>query len=348
VEVVVKRVDDGKMYCQVIYGEYIKPGKAMNLPGCEYTKDVLTEKDKVNLTHAMKTGWDIVAASYVRNAKSAKVVREFISSSGMKLIAKIEDGEGIKNLEEILPEVHGIMIARGGLGLELGLEKILLVQKDLIKRLNHAGLPVITATQMLESMNKNPKPTRAEATDVANAILLGTDAVMLSGESAMGKYPVESVKMMQQIAAEVEKEIKPELLDDGAFAPLTTKAIAKAAAEVCISMGEDLDSVIIVSKSGTTARLVARHGIKQPIFVFTSTDNNKRALMLSKCIDCTFKFEGIKGRVSNYNRDTAIRIILKQALKEGVIKKGQKILFLGKTPVDKEEFFPNLFEIIKI
>jgi pyruvate kinase len=348
VEVVVKRIDDGKMYCQVIYGEYIKPGKALNLPGCEYSKEVLTLKDKENLTHAMKTGWDIVAASFIRNAKSARTIKEFISSSNMKLIAKIEDAEGIENLEEILPEVNGIMIARGGLGLELGLEKIPLVQSNLIKRLNIAGLPVITATQMLESMHRSPKPTRAEATDVANAILLGTDAVMLSGESAMGRYPVESVKMISQIANEVEKNIEPVVLKERANAPLTTEAITKAAAEVCISMDKDLDSVIVVSKTGTTARLLARHGIKQPIYVFTSTEANKRALMLTKCIERAFLFEGLKGKASNYNRDSAIRIILKQALKEGAIKKNQKILFLGKTPVDKEEFFPNLFEIIKI
>ncbi len=345
---VVKRIDSGQMFCQVVYGEILSPGKALHLPGCEYSREVLTEKDKENLSHAIKTGWDMVSASFVRDGKSARTVREAMGKSEMKLIAKIEDQEGIENLDEILDEVNGVMIARGGLGLELGLEKILLVQMELIKKLNIAGMPVITATQMLESMTNSPRPTRAEATDVANAILQGSDAVMLSGESAMSKYPVEAVKMMDTIAREVEKTVEPKILRGNVKAPLTTGAIAKAAAEVCISMGEELDSVIVVSKTGTTARLLARHSISQPIFVFTSSEINKRALMLTKGISKTFLFEGLNVKEEYYNRDKAIKIILSQAFREGIIKKGQRVLFLGKTPVDKEEFFPNLFEIVKV
>ena len=347
-ELVVKRIDSGQMFCQVVYGEVLSPGKALHLPGCEYSREILTEKDRENLSHAIKTGWDMVSASFVRNAKSARAVREAMGKSEMRLIAKIEDQEGIENLDEILDEVNGVMIARGGLGLELGLEKILLVQRDLITKLNAAGMPVITATQMLESMTTNSRPTRAEATDVANAILQGSDAVMLSGESAMGKYPVEAVKMMDLIAREVEKTIKPKILRGDVKAPLTTGAIAKAAAEVCIKMGEELDAVVVVSKTGTTARLLARHSIAQPIFVFTSSEVDKRALMLTKCISKAFLFEGLNVREENYSRDKAIKIILSRAFREGVVKKGQRILFLGKTPVDKEEFFPNLFEVVKL
>jgi pyruvate kinase len=201
---------------------------------------------------------------------------------------------------------------------------------------------------MLESMTENPRPTRAETTDVANAILQGTDAVMLSGESAMGKYPVEAVKMMAEIAKEVESTIEPKVLSGSVKAPLTTEAISKAAAEVCIGMGESLDCVIIVSKTGATARLLARHAITQPIFAFTSSENNKRFLKLTKGIEGAFMFEGLDIRKDTYNRDKAIKIILARAFKEGIVKKGQKILFLGKTPVDKQEFFPNLFEIVKL
>jgi len=238
VEMVVKRVDNGQMYCQVIYGETLAPGRALSLPGCEYSSEVLTEKDEENLLHAIDTGWDLVSASFIRNAESAKEIKKAIGEADIKLIAKIEDAEGIKNIDEILEEVDGIMIARGGLGLELGLEKIPIVQRDLLSKLNVAGLPVITATQMLESMTDNPRPTRAETTDVANAILQGTDAVMLSGESAIGKYPVESVKMMSEIAMEVERTIEPKVLSGSIKAPLTTEALSKAAAEVCIGMGK--------------------------------------------------------------------------------------------------------------
>ncbi len=347
VEMIVRKIESGQMFCKVVYGEYLYPARALSLPGCNYSKEVLTAKDVENLSHAIKTGWDLVSASFVRDAKSARAVRVAMGNSEMKLIAKIEDAEGIENLEEILEEVDGIMIARGGLGLEIGLEKIPLAQRNLISKLNIAGMPVITATQMLESMTKNPRPTRAETTDVANAILQGTDAVMLSGESAIGKYPVEAVKIMSEIAVEVEKTIKPKLIRGRSIAPLTTESIAKAAAEVCINMGEDLDAVIVVSKTGTTARLLSRHSIVQPVFVFTSSTFNKRALMLTKGITKVFLFEGLNVKEEIYNRDRAIKIILSRAFKDGVVKKGQKILFLGKTPVDKDEFFPNLFEIVK-
>ncbi len=347
-ELVIRRIDSGKMYCQVVYGDFLSPGKALSLPNCNYATEVLTKKDKENLNHAIKTGWDIVSASFIKNVQSAREVREAMGNSDMKLIAKIEDHEGVENIDEILTEVDGIMIARGGLGLELGLEKIPLVQKKLISKLNTSGLPVITATQMLESMTENPRPTRAETTDVASAVLQGTDAIMLSGESAMGKYPVESVEMMSSIAKEVEATIEPNVILGNVNAPLTTQAISKAAAEVCISMGGDLDGVIVVSKTGATARLLARHSISQPIFVFTSNENNKRFLNLTKGISKSFKFEGLGITESGCNRDGAIRMILSEAFEKGIVKKGQKILFLGKTPVDKEEFFPNLFEIVRL
>lgn len=347
-EVVVRRIDAGRMYCQVIYGEFLAPGKALSLPGCDYSREVLTEKDRENLSHAIKTGWDLVSASFIRDAKSAREVRKAMGDSDMKLIAKIEDPEGVENIDEIISEVDGIMIARGGLGLELGLEKIPLVQKEIISKLNTSGLPVIVATQMLESMHDNPRPTRAETTDVANAILQGADAVMLSGESAMGKYPVESVEMMASIAKEVEPNISPAVLSGQTNAPVTTQAISKAAAEVCISMGKDLDAVIVVSKTGATARLLARHSISQPIFVFTSSETNKRFLKLTKGISNSFKFEGLNVSEKGCNRDRAIRIILAMAFETEIVKKGQKVLFLGKTPVDKEEFFPNLFEIVRL
>ena len=348
VQLVVKGVHMGKMLCEVVFGHIIKPGASLNVPGCEYSKEILTDKDKQNLKHAIETGLDIVSVSFIRNVESARFINEFIGDSQMKLIAKIEDEEGVNNIDQILREVSGIMIARGGLGVEMGLAKIPLVQDVLIKRLNEAGLPVVTATQMLESMTKNPRPTRAEATDVTNAILQGTDAVMLSGESAMGKYPVESVKVLAEIARETEDSIDPKIVEGRAEAPLTTDAIAKAAAGVCINMKEGLDAVIVVSKTGTTARLLSRHNIKQPVFAFTSSEIYKRGLMLSKGISQAFLFKGMDGEECKYDRDCGIKTILDIALKEGIVHRGQKILFLGKTPVDKVEYFPNLFEIVRI
>lgn len=203
----VDRIVGSDMYWKVEFGESLKPGKAMNLPGASVTSVVLTEKDKENLRHAIETGWDSVSASFIQSAAAAKYVREFIGDNKMKLIAKIEDQSGIDNIDEILENVDGIMIARGGLDVELGYEKVPMVQRLLIKKAKAAGKPVITATQMLESMTYNPRPTRAEVNDVATAILLGSDAVMLSGESSAGKYPVETLQTIVKIAQETEKHM---------------------------------------------------------------------------------------------------------------------------------------------
>ncbi len=206
VELELKKIEGDKMFCEVVVGQLMKPGKALNLPGADYTSQVLTEKDKVNLKHGMKTGWDSVSASFIQNAESAKKVKSFIGDS-LKLIVKIEDQEGLDNIDEILEVVDEVMIARGGLGVELGLEKVHIAERYLIKKCNEAGKFVIAATEMMQSMTEKPKPTRAEVSDVTVAILLGSDAIMLSGESASGKYPVETVQWVTKIALEAEKHI---------------------------------------------------------------------------------------------------------------------------------------------
>ncbi len=212
VELILEEVKEDKMITTVKYGKEIKPGKAINLPGCDYSKLVMTEKDKTNLAHGIKTGWTSVSASFIQNAKSAQTVRNFINENSkdipekdrMELFAKIEDRNGIINIKDILEVVDGIMIARGGLGVELGLEKVPLAQRILINECNEANVKEITATQMLESMTDNPRPTRAEVNDVATAVLHGTDFVMLSSESAAGKYPIEAVEWLTKIILETE------------------------------------------------------------------------------------------------------------------------------------------------
>lgn len=206
VELRLEKIEGDQMICKVITGQVMKPGKALNLPGANYTSQVLTEKDKVNLKHGMETGWDSVSASFIQNKAAAIKVKDFIGDT-LKLVAKIEDQDGLDNIDEILEIVDEVMIARGGLGVELGLEKVHIAQRFLTKKCNEANIPVITATEMLQSMTDNPKPTRAEVSDVTTAILLGSDAVMLSGESAAGKYPVEAVKFLTKIALEAEKHL---------------------------------------------------------------------------------------------------------------------------------------------
>lgn len=366
VELIVEKVIDDQMYCTVTYGEMIKPGKALNLPGCDYTTEILTAKDRENLVHSLKTGWEFVSASFIQDGASARYIKDFIDqeykklvASGeiakvdirptapMKIIAKIENQDGVDNIDEILDIVDGVMVARGGLGVELGLEKVHAVQKLLIDKCNDLGKQVITATQMLESMIMNPRPTRAEVNDVATAIYQGTDAIMLSAESSAGKYPVGAIVMMQTIAKETESNIDGDVNESIIPYAVTADALTKAIASVCNSHDE-IKSVILVSKSGTTARLLSRHRIKQDIFVFTSDEFYRNTLLMSKGITKALLFEGIERSSDNFSRDNAVDIIIEQAKKAGIVEKGQKVLFVGKTPMKSEEYFPNIFEIIDI
>lgn len=355
VEMKIVKIEGDQMHCEVVYGQLLKPGKAMNLPGADIVTEVLTEKDKTNLKHAIETGWDFVSASFIQNAKAAQYVQSFIKEHSadknnpqMKLIAKIEDQDGVDNIDEILEYVDGVMVARGGLGVELGLEKVPHVQRLLIEKCNAVGKPVITATQMMESMIENPRPTRAEISDVATAVLLGTDSVMLSGESSAGKYPVETVKFLTSTSLIAEEKVMPKIIHTKAHSSTTADALTKAAAEMCIEMDKEIDAVIVISKTGTTPRLLTRHNITQPIYAFVSNDYYMRTLLLSKGIMKAITFEGIQHESADYNRDHAIKTIKEMAISEGIVKKGQKVLFIGKTPINETGYFPNLFEIVEI
>jgi pyruvate kinase len=344
IELVVKEVLQGFMHCEVVFGDVLKPGKALNLPGCSFTTEVLTEKDKENLRHAIVTGWDFVSPSFIQNRQSAEQIKEFIAGSDMKIIAKIENQVGVDNIDSILEIVDGIMVARGGLGIELGLGKVPMIQRALIEKANAAGKPVITATQMLESMTNNPSPTRAEANDVATAVLLGTDAIMLSGESSAGKYPVEAVAFMSKAALEVEESMAPRLQQSRAMdASISADAITKAGASLCIEMAKDIDKVIVVSKSGRTARLLSRHNIAQPIYAFVSRPTFARTLLLSKGIIGAFVQES-----TEMTRDAAVDHILHRAKQEGVVSVNDRVLLICKTPIDGDHYFPNVFELITV
>lgn len=347
VEMELKEIRDDVMICEVIYGETLKPGKALNLPGAEYSNEILTEKDKINLRHSIETGWDFVSASFMNSKESAQAVKDFIGDADMKIIAKIEDEQGVNNIQEILEVVDGVMIARGGLGVEMGLEHVAKAQRELTFLSNIAGKPVITATQMLESMTENPRPTRAEAGDVATAVMLGSDAVMLSGESSAGKYPVEAVKFLHKAAVAAEDQDISMIIEENGFGTTTANAIAKAAAEVCNDLGSDISKVIVVSKSGATARLLARHTIEQPIYLFTSSPFQMRTNLLTRNIVDAFVFEGIQ-HGEGYDRDNAVKIVIEHAKQNGIVEPGEQILFLGKTDIAYHGYFPNVFEVLTV
>lgn len=351
VELKVTEIKGEKIMTKVVFGELLKPAKALNIPGVEITTSPLTEKDKENLTHAINTNWDFVSASFIQSAKSAREINEFIKKqqeqnnpgSGMKLIAKIEDRQGIDNIDEILKEVEGIMVARGGLGVELGLEKVPMVQKYLIDKATKAGKIVITATQMLESMTNNPRPTRAEVNDVATAVYQGTDAVMLSGEASVGKYPAGATAELALISREIEKYINLRIIEERSLYPELTDSLTKAAAEMCRNMSETIDCVVVASRTGMTPRLLGRHRIKQPIYAFVSEPKYLRRMMLSKGINRAFTYNKILS-----DRDKAIRELVKLSLDNRIISENNTVLFIGKTPAETGEYFPNIFEVINI
>ncbi|NTW67286.1 MAG: pyruvate kinase [Nitrospirae bacterium] len=253
---VVRRSVSG-LQCKVIRGGTLKSHKGVNLPGANLTLPSLSPKDRQDLLFGIGRGVDYIALSFVRSASDIEATRSFIRKAGadIPIIAKIEKPEAIRNLEEIIQAADGIMVARGDLGVEMSPEQVPLLQKLIIRACNDAEKPVITATQMLESMIENPQPTRAEASDVANAILDGTDCVMLSGETAVGKHPVQAIAVMARIAEQAETSLDPVPPDKhiGGLDESVAHAACRAAAE------QHARAIVTFTQSGSTALLVSKH-----------------------------------------------------------------------------------------
>ena len=342
VELLVTKILNEKIYTKVLSGKIIKKGKSINTPGLKLSNPPLTKRDIEQIEFCIKDGWDFVSASFIRDLTDVRAVQKHTNGSHMKIIAKIEDAYGLKNYDEILTEVEGIMVARGDLGVEIPYEQLPIAQKEMIRKANEMGKPVITATQMLESMVEKPRPTRAEVSDVANAIFDGTDAIMLSGETSSGKYPIEAVKVMNKVAMETEKFIKPQLLAGDPDGPEVTDALAKAAFEVCTNL--DINCVIVATRTGRTARLLSRFKIKQPIFTFVSEEYYLRRMNLSRGI-YSYIFPK-KYR----DRDHALAGIIELVIKKKLVKESDKVLVVGNAAkaLEKESYFPNIFEIVNI
>ncbi|KXK27264.1 MAG: Pyruvate kinase [candidate division WS6 bacterium OLB20] len=339
----VERVSGGKIYTKVINGTQIKGGKGMNVPGTQLSNPPVTKRDIEQIKFAVQDGWEFIACSFIRNAKDMKTIRRHIGDSPVKLIAKIEDQQGIENFDEILAESDGIMIARGDLGAEVPLERLPILQKEFIYKCNEAAKPVITATNMLESMIDKPLPTRAEITDVANAVLDGTDAVMTSGETTAGKYPVETVETMIKITQENEQYLIPEIMNSFQLDEHSIGvAMANAAFEVIAHLAPA--KIIVVSEQGMTARLLARHNINHEIIAFVSTPVYKRQLALTKGVQAHVFPRRYK------DRDSAVNGIITYALENKLIKSTDTLLIVGKgarSLIDKA-YFPNIFEYVDI
>lgn len=272
IELRVVRTRRGDVECLVVNGGLLAEHQGINLPGAALRVPSLTEKDLKDLAFGIRHGVDMVAVSFVRSAADVRVVKRFISERGGRapVIAKLEKPQAIENLDEILEAADGVMVARGDLGVEVPAERVPVIQKSVIRRAAEWRKPVITATQMLESMIENPRPTRAEASDVANAVFDGTDAVMLSGETASGKYPLAAVSMMARIVVEAERN-NPDVALLRRRRERRQFSIAETICESVAHAAEDLHmrAIAVFTESGNTARLISKHRPRCAVFAFS-------------------------------------------------------------------------------
>ncbi len=277
----IKKTD---LKCEVVSGGELTSKKGVTLPGVSVNLPALMEKDRSDLEFVIKEQVDLIAISFARKAEHILEIRELVDNLGgdQLLIAKIENEEGLKNSEEILQVADGIMVARGDLGVEVPPEEVPLIQKYLIEICNNAGKPVITATEMLESMIRNPRPTRAEITDVAHAIMDGTDAIMLSAETAVGKFPVAAVHIMSKVAERIEASLKYEKIlakkRIGSF-PTVAEAISHATCQTAMDL--KAAAIITSTQSGSTARMVSKYRSPAPIVAVTPSDRVAQQLTIS-------------------------------------------------------------------
>jgi pyruvate kinase len=305
-----------ELKCQVVYGGELTAHKGITLPGISVNLPALMEKDYSDIEFAIRHQVDFIAVSFARKAEHILEIRDFVQRLGgsQLLIAKIENEEGLKNSRDIIQVSDGLMVARGDMGVEVPPEDVPLFQKTLIELCNSFGKPVITATEMLESMIKNPRPTRAEVTDIAHAILDGTDAIMLSAETAVGKYPVMAVEMMSRVAKRMEASLKyEEILAEKKVG--TSPTIADAICHATCQSALDLKVVAIIcsTQTGSTARKVSKYRPQAPIIAATPCDNVARQLTLSW---------GVSPQVvpMSDNIDSMIDVSVNAAKKTGYIK----------------------------
>ncbi|WP_027363957.1 pyruvate kinase [Desulfotruncus alcoholivorax] len=328
IELIVEAVESTEVLCRVVNGGKLSDHKGVNLPGIQVNLPAVTEKDIDDIKFGITQQVDFIAASFVRKASDVLAIRRILEAEGAKIdiIAKIESRESINNLNEIIKVADGIMVARGDLGVEIPAEEVPIIQKQIIARCNLVGKPVIIATQMLDSMINNPRPTRAEASDVANAIFDGTDAVMLSGESASGKHPIEAVKTMDRIARRAEKV---SVKDSNQYNRCTsvTDAIGQA---VCVVAGQlDAAAIVTITASGYTARMISRYRPKSSIVAVTSDLGVMRRLVL---VWGVIPLPSAKLTVTDQMINEAVNI----AMDHEVIKGGDLVVITAGVPVGLE------------
>ncbi len=315
--------------CEVINGGEITSQKGVNLPGIMVNIPAVTDQDVDDIIFGIKNGIDYIAASFIRKANDVLAIRQIVEESGadVDIIAKIESREGLNNLDEIIKVADGVMVARGDLGVEIPVEEVPLVQKIIIEKCNRAGKPVITATQMLESMIHNPRPTRAEASDIANAIFDGTDAIMLSGETAAGRYPVEAVQTMARIARKAESSLRYEemlIRRQRSAACTVTDAISHATCTIAEDLGAT--AIITSTETGYTSKMVSKYRPRAPVVAVTPEKKVLRKMAL---------VWGVQPLLVDRTKDTdsMISTAIEASLEARLISPGDLVVITAGVPV---------------
>ncbi|MGN7358149.1 pyruvate kinase [Paenibacillus sp. SAF-054] len=323
-------VEGTEIKCRIVNGGTIKSKKGVNVPGVAISLPGITEKDANDIVFGIEQDIDFIAASFVRKASDVQEIRELLekhNAGHIQIISKIENQQGVDNLDEILEASDGLMVARGDLGVEIPAEEVPLVQKRMIEKCNVAGKPVITATQMLDSMQRNPRPTRAEASDVANAIFDGTDAIMLSGETAAGKYPVESVLTMSRIAEKAESALNyREIFLKQRIAQETTVTEAISQSVAISALDLNAKAIISSTESGHTARMVSKYRPQAPIIAVTTQERTLRRLAL------TWGVTPVQGKTAS-STDEMFENSLKGGLESGLVKQGDLVVITAGVPL---------------
>ncbi len=333
IEMTVTYVNSTDVTCKVVHGGEIKDHKGINIPGVKLSMPYISDADMNDLQFGAKLGFDFIAASFVRTAADVIYLRKFTQSLGwnrVRIIAKIENNDGVENIDEILDAADGVMVARGDMGVEIPFEQIPAIQKEIIHKAYNAGKQVITATQMLESMISNPRPTRAEITDVANAIYDGTSAIMLSGETAAGNFPIDAVRTMAKIAETTEKTInyKKQFEIRSGNDEYSCREVTEAISHATVTTAHDLNAaaIITVTKSGTTARRLSKFRPQCPIIALTTSHRTARHMNMSWGL--------VPGLVEEQtDTDKLIETAIEKSLDMGILKHGDLVVVTAGVPL---------------
>ncbi|WP_424768495.1 pyruvate kinase [Paenibacillus sp. sgz302251] len=344
VDLTVLSVNETEVRCQIISGGTLKPRKGVNLPGIKTTLPGVTERDVMHIAFGLKHNVEIIAASFVRKAEDILEIRRILEESNaehVQIISKIENEEGMSNIDAIIEASDGIMVARGDLGVEVPIEDVPMMQREMISKCNLVGKPVIVATHMLESMQQNPRPTRAEVSDVANAVIQGADVVMLSGETAAGKYPVQSVQMMATIAKKAESMIDYKEQFDKRRAKQSTN-ITEVISQGVVSSTLELNAkaILTFTESGFTARMVSKYRPQAPIIAITQHDHVlPKICLLSGVIP-------VKGD-SVSSTDEMFESATRNAVQTGIVQSGDTVVLSAGVPIGQAGA-TNLIKIAQV